>query len=196
MPRSKRKSKSKSKAHPGDGNSSSVNPYKAPPSSPMPYIPDIYSSEASLKQEFPLSCARDEPGTTKPLLEPFTFVPISSPPPKRGKKSGSKKSRNLATNSQPTRSLHDQENIPNTSQVVVVACTKAKHGKIQVQNSSRVLRPRSCQLSGEPEKAPLDGGTSPSALLLSQGKENEETPNWVDSWDKWANTRGTIRRAK
>ena len=172
MPRSKRKSKSKSKAHPRDGNSSFVNPYKAPPSSPMSYILDIYSGEASLNQEFPLSCARDESGT-KPLLEPLTFVPIPSPTPKRGKKSGSKKFRNLATNSQPARSLHDQENIPNTSLSTsqVVASTKAKRGKIQVQNSSRVLRPRGCQLSGE-------------------------TPYWVVSWDEWVNTRGTIRRVK
>ena len=100
------------------------------------------------------------------VLSLCSFVPIPSPTPKRGKKSGSKKFRNLATNSQPARSLDDQENTPNTSSSTsqVVASTKAKRGKIQVQNSSRVLRPRGCQLSGE-------------------------TPYWVVSWDEWANTR-------
>jgi len=201
MPRSN----SKSKTSPFEGNCSSTTnrspPYEAPPSSPMPPIatlnPDLDCGEASLNQKFPLSSARDEPGT-KPMLEPFVFVPIPSPPPKRGKKSQSRKSRRKPTaDILKSRLPRDQENIPRNSSSTsqIVAKERKNRRKIQVPKSLRVLRSRH-QLSVKQEKYPLDSRTTPSELRLTQGKENDEKPYWEVSWDKWTHVRGTIRRPK
>jgi hypothetical protein len=177
----------KSKRKPGpraNRNSTSINrspPYEAPPSSPMPYIPPIATLHtdpdcdgASLNQQFPLSCARDEPGT-KPLLE---LPSISSSPPKRGKKSRSRKARSAATSAatiQSAKLVQDQENTLNNSSSTyrVIDKAKSKRKKIQVQSSCRVLRPRRCKPTVNREL--LVGGTSTSAMQLIQDKPNDDS---------------------
>ncbi|KAF8809820.1 hypothetical protein BYT27DRAFT_7282486 [Phlegmacium glaucopus] len=174
MPRrskSKSKPKSKAKAQP-TGNKKSRSSkrlvrYETPPSSPIPPIttlnPDLDYGEPSLNLGFPLSCARDEPGTN-PMLEIFVFVPMPPPPtPTRGKMSRqSKKSRKPAAKTK------------SSSTFQVVEKQRKKRTKIQVEKSSRVLRPKGGQRLVKPEEK-LDGSTTDqSALRLSKGKKNNE----------------------
>ena len=197
----------KSKPKPGpraNRNSTPINlspPYEAPPSSPIATLrTDPDCDGASLNQQFPLSCARDEPAT-KPLLE---LPSTSRSPPKRGKKSRCRKARCAATFAattiQSAELVQDQENMLNNSSSTyyrVIEKAKSKRKKIQVQSSFRVLRPRRCKPTVN--RGLLVGDTSPSAMRLIQDKPNDdsEIDEWkASSWDKWSHVRGTIRRPK
>lgn len=144
----------------------------------------------SLNQGFPVSCARDEPSGTKPLLEPFSFP---STPPQGGTNSRSRKTRSLAK-----LAIQAQDKSSSSYHHQGLEKAKVKRKKIQVERSFRVLRPRGCQPVITNQEI-LDGGTSSSAIqLIQDDKENDgsEIPDLEALWDKWRHVRGTIRRPK
>lgn len=54
----------------------------------------------SFNHQFPVSSARDEPPGTRPLLEPFIYVPVPSPPSNKSKRQRFRDTQKLATDIQ------------------------------------------------------------------------------------------------